>query len=326
MVVKNIFICYRREDAEGYAGRLQDRLNFRFPNRVFRDITGISPGADYTRVIQEKVGGCSALIAIIGNQWLTIEDDDKRRRLFKESDYVRREIATALTRNITVIPVLVRDAKMPTAEQLPPDLQSLSFRNAVELSDTDFDYDVARLIRALEAAFGEAPVQSPPPAKASSGSKTCLIVAVIAVLLGGIGLLLLVLMGVLASNQTGSNNPAPAPTMSEAPVPQTTQAPADDVVIDFEPSGTWTLQVADYTPNTIEFHDDFTYQATNGGGSWQYLANEHKLILNGLHVDLTSGQTGMLSAQIMLEGKSGNQFVGRVYIGGQVARMSLTPQ
>src|SRR4030095_11410789 len=27
MIVKNIFICYRRDDAEGYAGRIFDRLN-----------------------------------------------------------------------------------------------------------------------------------------------------------------------------------------------------------------------------------------------------------------------------------------------------------
>ena len=30
MSVKNVFICYRRDDAEGYAGRLYDRLNSAF--------------------------------------------------------------------------------------------------------------------------------------------------------------------------------------------------------------------------------------------------------------------------------------------------------
>ena len=89
MIVKNIFICYRRDDAEGYAGRIFDRLNMRFPNRIFMDVTGISPGADFTRVIQERVGACHALIAIIGKSWLMMADEASRRRLFRDDDYVR---------------------------------------------------------------------------------------------------------------------------------------------------------------------------------------------------------------------------------------------
>ena len=44
---KRIFICYRRDDAEGYAGRIYDRLHARFAGRVFMDVTGINPGADF---------------------------------------------------------------------------------------------------------------------------------------------------------------------------------------------------------------------------------------------------------------------------------------
>ncbi|HSS22542.1 MAG TPA: TIR domain-containing protein [Pyrinomonadaceae bacterium] len=302
MSFKNIFICYRREDAEGYAGRLHDHLNVRFPGRIFRDVTGISPGADYTRVIQDKVGGCSALIAIIGSEWLTIEDEDKRRRLFKENDYVRHEIATALTRNITVIPVLVRDAKMPPPESLPPDLAALSLRNAVEISDTDFDYDMGRLIRALEAAFGETTLPVA-PAKSSSWT-TCLIVSVIAVVLAGGSVLALAFMGYLFSNQT-----------------TTTQN-----VIDFQPAGTWTLQIGSFPPNYLELHQDFTYQTPNGNGTWTYSAQGQRLVLNGQHVEESSGTEVTVVSQITIEGKSGNQFIGHISYAGQVFSMTLTPQ
>src|SRR5262245_46370111 len=123
MSAKNIFICYRRDDAQGYAGRLFDRLNYRFPRRVFMDVTGISPGADFSRVIQETVGSCHVLIAIIGRQWMTLKDGATNlRRLDLANDYVRHEIATALSRNITVIPVLVLGAEMPSSALLPPDL------------------------------------------------------------------------------------------------------------------------------------------------------------------------------------------------------------
>src|SRR5262249_25125921 len=104
---KNIFISYRRDDAEGYAGRLFDRLNYRFPRRFFMDVTGIRPGTDFSKVIQDTVGSCHVLIAIIGREWITLKDSaTNQRRLDLANDYVRREIATALSRNITVIPIL----------------------------------------------------------------------------------------------------------------------------------------------------------------------------------------------------------------------------
>jgi len=43
-----IFISYRRADARGYAGRLEDTLKGYFgADRVFRDVRGINPGEDF---------------------------------------------------------------------------------------------------------------------------------------------------------------------------------------------------------------------------------------------------------------------------------------
>jgi hypothetical protein len=60
------------------------------------------------------------------------------------------EIATALKRNIRVIPVLVQNAAMSNAEDLPADLALLTRRNAFELSDTRWKHDSSRLIELLE--------------------------------------------------------------------------------------------------------------------------------------------------------------------------------
>lgn len=38
------------------------------------DIDTIEPGLDLVAVIQEAVGSCDALIAVIGRQWLTSAD------------------------------------------------------------------------------------------------------------------------------------------------------------------------------------------------------------------------------------------------------------
>lgn len=151
----NIFINYRREDSAGHAGRLFDHLSGRFPSRVFMDVDTIGPGIDFVEVIEQAVGCCEVLIVVIGNEWLDARDADGRRRLDNPSDFVRLEIAAALERKIRVIPVLVKDAAMPRPDDLPPDLVKLTRRNAIELSDARFAFDVDRLIQAVEGVLQE---------------------------------------------------------------------------------------------------------------------------------------------------------------------------
>ncbi|MBI5958442.1 MAG: SUMF1/EgtB/PvdO family nonheme iron enzyme [Chloroflexi bacterium] len=143
-----IFICYRRDDAGGYALLLRERLEKHF--EVFQDITSIPPGADFRKVIANGVGSCDVLIAMIGKHWLTMHDDNGRRRLDDPRDFVRLEIATALERGIPVIPALLRGATMPSENDLPDPIKELAYRQGVELSDTRFDYDTQQLIAALQ--------------------------------------------------------------------------------------------------------------------------------------------------------------------------------
>jgi len=63
--VSGVFISYRREDSQGLAGRLFDRLVQRFGEaRVFWDIDSIDPGGRFAEVIAERIGGCDALVAL----------------------------------------------------------------------------------------------------------------------------------------------------------------------------------------------------------------------------------------------------------------------
>jgi formylglycine-generating enzyme required for sulfatase activity len=149
--MSRIFISYRREDSAGYAGWLYERLSERFgQGKIFMDIATIEFGLDFVEVIEKAVGSCDVLIALIGRQWLTVTDAAGHRRLDDPGDFVRLEIATALDRNIRVIPVLVQGATMPHSTDLPNALKKLSHRHALEISDTRFDYDVTRLIETLE--------------------------------------------------------------------------------------------------------------------------------------------------------------------------------
>ncbi|SHL15697.1 hypothetical protein SAMN05216428_101271 [Nitrosospira sp. Nsp11] len=51
-----IFISYRRDDSAASAGRLYDRLAHHFgKEQVFRDLDAIAPGAEFAKVIEERI-------------------------------------------------------------------------------------------------------------------------------------------------------------------------------------------------------------------------------------------------------------------------------
>jgi hypothetical protein len=156
-----IFISYRREDASYPAGRLYDNLQSRFPqNEIFIDVDSIKPGIDFVKTIEERVGACDVLVAVIGKRWLSAADEEGRRRLDNPDDFVRVEVGTALKRGVRVIPVLVEGASMPPVSQLPEDLKPLARRNALSVSHDRFRADSERLIDSVEEVLEAARVVS----------------------------------------------------------------------------------------------------------------------------------------------------------------------
>jgi len=151
-----IFISYRRNDSATSAGRIYDRLEGRFgQGQVFMDVDTIKPGLNFVEVVEQAVSVCEGLVAVIGPDWLQTTDTAGARRLDDPADLVRLEIATALERGISVIPVLVQGAQMPRATDLPEDLMELAHRNALEVSDARFRTDIDQLIKSLEAPTPE---------------------------------------------------------------------------------------------------------------------------------------------------------------------------
>ncbi len=146
-----IFINYRRDDAPGVAGRLYDHLAKSFPRRdLFMDVDAIKPGLDFVKQLDAQVSKCDVLLAVIGPDWPNAQDANGRRRLDGDKDYVRIEIASALKRDIPVIPVLVHGAVMPAEDDLPEDLKPLTRRQALELRHTRFNADADAIGSALK--------------------------------------------------------------------------------------------------------------------------------------------------------------------------------
>ncbi|MEL7448640.1 MAG: toll/interleukin-1 receptor domain-containing protein [Pseudomonadota bacterium] len=144
----DIFVCYRRADSRGDAGRLADSLDSRFKkSQVFRDVESLEGGVDYTAVIEQTIARCTVLLVVIGPRWLDIRNDAGERRLDEADDFIRLEIGAAIDSGVEVIPVLVGGAPMPRREELPHSLQAMAGFQAMELSDSRWDYDVGLIIK-----------------------------------------------------------------------------------------------------------------------------------------------------------------------------------
>ena len=167
--MRPIFVSYRRDDTEGEAGRLFDDLVSRFgEDSVFLDVAAIEVGRDFRKAIDESVGTCGVLLAVIGKNWVDAKNEAGDRRLDDPFDFVRIETASALKRDIPVIPVLVHGAKMPRADQLPEDLRELTYRNGVELTHARWRSDLELLIKAL-SPFADPKPTAPAPAPMPPG-------------------------------------------------------------------------------------------------------------------------------------------------------------
>lgn len=158
-----IFIGYRRDDSPDGVGRLYKGLTEAFGvKQVFRDIDNLTPGVEFTKRITTSLEECRVFLAVIGPRWLDAQSIAGTRRLLEEHDFVRTEIEIALERDIEVVPVLLGNANLPAAEELPESIRGLSGRQAQKIRhDPDFEGDLSKLIDCLkEIGFSSGPPTS----------------------------------------------------------------------------------------------------------------------------------------------------------------------
>ncbi|MBE2184107.1 MAG: SUMF1/EgtB/PvdO family nonheme iron enzyme, partial [Anaerolineae bacterium] len=153
-----IFISYRRKDSRKDTGRIYDRLVGAFGRaNIFKDVDNIPPGSTYPEELDKAIVASDIFLVMIGGQWIDIRDEAGSRRLDDATDPVRLEIERGLQQgeSLRMIPVLVDDATMPTANQLPVSLRPLAFKNAVVVrDDPDFNRDVERLVGHIRQITG----------------------------------------------------------------------------------------------------------------------------------------------------------------------------
>jgi len=174
-----VFISYRRADATREATMLRDAivkqlapvLAKRMQQRVsrlpaedcaalsrtavsksiFLDQESIAPGDDFTRVIDNRMAHSCAYVILIGPDWNPSTTSAGSQRLDAADDWVRTEVESALRHDVSVFPVLLRGARMPSAESLPASLRHLVKMQAMRC-DSDHQVDsIAEHIVAVAA-------------------------------------------------------------------------------------------------------------------------------------------------------------------------------
>lgn len=155
-----LFLSYRRADTIAITGRIHDRLEAIFgEDNVFKDVDDIPLGVDFRTIIENEIARCDVVLVIIGPLWASITHADGLKRLEDKRDVVRIEVESALkAAHVTVIPVLVSNAVMPSEHELPASLHDLVFLNAAVIRhDPDFNRDINRLIEHIKnmSAFAQ---------------------------------------------------------------------------------------------------------------------------------------------------------------------------
>jgi TIR domain len=153
--MSKIIVSYRRSDSAAITGRIFDRLVDRYGEEsVFMDIDRIPFGTDFRHHIQDALRDADILLAVIGPTWLG-KSADGRTRIQDEADPVRVEIEAALRQGLAVIPVLVDNAIMPGAADLPESIRDFAYINAAPIdTGRDFRQHMERLTRSIDGIVG----------------------------------------------------------------------------------------------------------------------------------------------------------------------------
>jgi TIR domain len=148
---QKIFISYRREDTAANALGIGQYLENEFGRKnVFIDID-MRAGTKFPVVLEQRLAECKVMLVLIGPDWLNSRDGQGQRRLDNPDDWVRLEIAHALKRNITVIPVRVNGVGLPEKTRLSEEIRGLLDHQAVSVSTSSFRSDMAGLAKDIRS-------------------------------------------------------------------------------------------------------------------------------------------------------------------------------
>jgi CHASE2 domain-containing sensor protein len=143
------FLSYRRSQSAWHANDIKRELVNRFgASAVFMDKSSIEYGETFPTRINEAIRGCTAMLVLIGPNWLELVDG--QRRIDDPNDWVRREVEAGLQRqDAVIVPTLLDEAVTPSAGELPESIAALASLHAVKLTGDDLAIEIDKLVQSI---------------------------------------------------------------------------------------------------------------------------------------------------------------------------------
>lgn len=135
-MAESIFLSYRRDGGEHMAQILYDRLTARGYS-VFYDIESLKAGA-FDRRLLSAIERSDYIIAILPKNALD-------RCAASKDDWVRQELAHAISLNKIIVPVMLRGFEFPAS--LPEDIDAIRNEHGIKFEDMSFlDAKIDKLV------------------------------------------------------------------------------------------------------------------------------------------------------------------------------------
>lgn len=140
---RNIYVCARLPQAISFSQQIIDDLARHF---------GTSHVFGVQRLQPASLRNCDAVVVLIDSSWLGGLGSRGLTFLSDPADPIRLILLVASQQGMLIVPVLLGNAKMPSAEDLPEVLRFLHYRNALTIRyDARWAQDASRVWRELEA-------------------------------------------------------------------------------------------------------------------------------------------------------------------------------
>lgn len=148
-----VFISYRRADTQHVADRLYDTLERHLGDgNVFQDVDRIPIGVDFVDFLRGEVEKADIVLVLIGPDWARILGE----RADLEDDFVRIEVEQALSLGKIVIPVLLKNARMPSSVDLPESVRYICRINAAQVRpNPDWKRDSLALVEGIQSLVSD---------------------------------------------------------------------------------------------------------------------------------------------------------------------------
>lgn len=137
-----VFISYRRR-TWAFAHRLADSLRQKIVGDVFIDVDSIDE-SDFEQSILRHIQQCDVFLLIVSPE--TFDPD----RIYRERDWVRREVAEALRLELPIVLALVEGIRLPALEDLPSDIREVRSKHGIEFYPRYFDAGIEELAEFIE--------------------------------------------------------------------------------------------------------------------------------------------------------------------------------